>query len=110
MQHRSRHERWDDSIDVPTEMMCKSRGTTRYSFASNLFDLAFNRGGKRRRPNSVTNNIGVNDEQSHGLDDIPESLLAASIEPILIQLQELDAEELLSLTRIVSGGATLREG
>ena len=95
----------------------KSRGTTRYSFANNLFDIAFHRGGKRQRSNSAsTTEQGVSDydntngKNDGGLSDIPETVLADSIQPIFGQLQELDAEELLCLTRVDSGGAILREG
>ena len=104
---RSRHDERTD----------KSRGTTRYGFAHNLFEIAFHRGGKRQRPNStsavdsdlVDNDCGSSKNHS-GLSDIPEAVLADSIQPIFRQLQELDAEELLSLTRVDSGGAILREG
>ena len=96
----------------------KSRGTTRYSFANNLFDIAFHRGGKRQRSNSAsTAGQGVIDDDDirkgkndGGLSHIPEAVLADSIQPIFFQLQELDAEELLCLTRVDNGGAILREG
>lgn len=95
----------------------KSRGTTRYSFANNLFDIAFHRGGKRQRSNAASTTeqgISVDDNSNRkndgGLSDIPEAVLADSIQPILGQLQELDAEELLCLSRVESGGAILREG
>jgi hypothetical protein len=96
----------------------KSRGTTRYSFANNLFDIAFHRGGKRQRSNSASaveyglddDDDGIDGKNDCGLSDIPEAVLADSIQPIFLQLQELDAEELLSLTRVDNGGAILREG
>ena len=93
----------------------KSRGTIRYSFTSNLFDLAFHRDGKRQRSNSASIDYSPDDDGSSGknncgLSDISEAVLADSIQPIFLQLQELDAEELLSLTRMDSGGAILREG
>ena len=94
----------------------KSRGTTRYSFANNLFDIAFHRGGKRQRSNSASavdyaaDDLRSSGKNDGGLSDIPEAVLADSIKPIFLQLQELDAEELLSLSRVNSGGAILREG
>jgi hypothetical protein len=94
----------------------KSRGTVRYSFANHLFDIAFHRSGKRQRSNSTSaidsglNDVISNSKNDCGLSDIPESVLADSIQPIFLQLQELDAEELLSLTRVDSGGAILRDG
>ena len=95
-----------------------SRGKVRYSFANSLWDLASNRGGKRQRFGSTSaTDQGVDQDtrdgsssDTGGLSDVPQAVLANSIQPILLQLQELDAEELLSLTRVETGGATLREG
>ena len=95
-----------------------SRGKVRYSFANGLWDLASNRGGKRQRFGSTSaTDQGVDQDtrdgsssDTGGLSDVPQAVLANSIQPILLQLQELDAEELLCLTRVETGGATLREG
>lgn len=103
-------------ISRHVERTDKSRGTTRYSFAHNLFDIAFHRGGKRQRSNSTSttdqgaNECSSNHKNDGGLSDIPEAILADAIQPIFAQLQELDAEELLSLVRVDTGGAILREG
>ncbi len=93
-----------------------SRGKIRYNFANILWDISSHRGGKRQRsaPTSSTDQ-GVDHDtgggkNDGGLSDVPEAVLADSIQPIFLQLQGLDAEELLSLTRVDTGGATLREG
>jgi hypothetical protein len=111
----SRHNGLSDTKEK-TDKINQFERTTRRSFTSNLFDFAFHRGEKRyRRSDSVTKidcttASSSTDVKNHGLSHIPESDLIKCIEPILSQLQQLDAEELLCLTRVHNGGAPLRDG
>lgn len=72
------------------------------SFASSLLDFAFRRGDKRSRKD-------CEHTSSVGLSNVAIDELERVLEPIIRQLKELDAESLLHLTRVPSGGARLND-
>ena len=81
-------------------------------FTRCLLDFSFRRDEKRSRRSGACDGKSVNNAplEDRELLNVPTSQLEKCLEPILVQLQELDAESLLSLTRVESGGAILCEG
>jgi hypothetical protein len=90
----------------------ESATTTATSFANNLLDIALRREGKRSRTGAkdhIDSKSATTAITNSELSNISVSELEKCLEPILIQLQELDAEALLHLTRVDTGGARLND-
>ena len=70
-------------------------------FANSLLHFAFRREKRSRKDESASN---------AGLSNIAVEELEKVLQPIVRQIEELDAESLLHLTRVSSGGAQLGDG
>jgi hypothetical protein len=71
-------------------------------FASSVLDFAFRRDKRSRKESETASFVGLSNIAIEELDNV--------LEPIVQQLKELDAESLLHLTRVSSGGARLNDG
>lgn len=103
----------NETAAPPTDSQSSTPSTTNSAtrFTKCLLDFSFRRDEKRSRRSGACDNISVNAPlEDRGLFNVPTSQLEKCLEPILVQLQELDAESLLGLTRVESGGARLCEG
>jgi hypothetical protein len=95
----------DSLSEIPTtETKSSSQDASHLttSFASSLLDLAFRRDKRSRRESEHRSSTNLSNVSIEELENV--------LEPIVRQLKELDAESLLHLTRVSSGGARLKDG
>lgn len=91
------------SSESPKSSSSDSHPLTSAGFASSLLDFAFRRDKRSRNESEPATSFA-------GLSNIAIEELEKVLEPIVRQLQELDAESLLHLTRVPNGGARLKDG